>query len=98
MLVDLLAFFSSELQIPKRLKLVGVVEQLLHSNEFYSISSTSPTSGRIVDALYPKESEETEREEREQRAYMLDQSIIGQKSASDIRKTLRHKKKYETEL
>lgn len=53
---------------------------------------------RIDARFFPKEQEEIDLREREEFRNKLDQSILGSKSSSEIRKILRHKKKYETEL
>lgn len=49
-------------------------------------------------AHFPIEDFEQEQKERAEYAYMLQNQMVGQKSASEIRQVLRHKKKYDTEL
>lgn len=51
-----------------------------------------------MEAHFPIEDFEREQKEREEHTFMLQNQLVGQKSASEIRQVLRHKKKYDTEL
>lgn len=51
-----------------------------------------------MDKYFPQEDFDREQKEREEHAFMLENQMVGQKPASEIRQILRHKKKYETEL
>lgn len=51
---------------------------------------------RILKEYFPPEEMERDRIIREERAAIMQDSLISQKSAGDIRKALRYQKKYDT--
>lgn len=66
-------------------------------NLFFFFSKRPKTTAFVEKHFSDKENEKFERE-IEERAFMLSNQVVGQKSSGEIRKILRHKKKYETEL
>lgn len=63
-----------------------------------SIFSTRPNIKRFSDTYFSNEEIERVNLEREERKFMLTNQLVGQKTSSEIRQILRHKKKYDTEL
>lgn len=61
------------------------------------LNSYSPGAKRLGNWLFDEEEMERNRAEREQRAKIMHDSMIGGKSATDIRKSLRLHKKYYSE-
>lgn len=60
--------------------------------------STRPSLKRIEADFFSDEEIAAEHRERAQRKFFLSNQLVGQKSAGEIRATLRHKQKYDTEL
>lgn len=60
-------------------------------------SSAIPNTTRFMDKYFSDEELEKDRIARDEHAQLLRNQLVGQKSASEIRQILRHKKKYDTE-
>lgn len=60
--------------------------------------SKYPSSKRIEERFFSDEAIAKEHLDREEHKHMLENQIVGQKSSSEIRKILRHRQKYDTEL
>lgn len=63
---------------------------------FTIVRSTRPSLKRINADFFPDKDIEADRIERENRL-MLNSNLAGQKTSSEIRATLRHKQKVDTE-
>lgn len=61
--------------------------------------SQSRVVNRFIEKYFPDVNDEIrEREREEQSKFLLDNALGQQRTAGDIRKILRHKQKYNTEL